>query len=152
MTKTKIALITIATIVLLGGAAYTYIATTNSSQDRTPSSTSNQDKESPERENDSPDSKPKTTDSDKSYVETPISNPPEINDPYPIENEHYKIDQNSSTSYHITLYPIANNPRYSNYDAQLKAYKIEALDYLEKRYQSIDNFKIKWTPSDAEEV
>lgn len=86
------------------------------------------------------------------YVDPPLTNPPSSNDPYPIENEHYKIAQNSATDYHITLYPIVNNPKLSDYDAQLRAYKKEALNYLKHRYGNIDNFTITWTPSDAENI
>lgn len=86
---------------------------------------------------------------DPSYVDSPVSNQPTNNDPYPISNEHYQIKQNSSTSYSITLYPIVNNPEYSNYNAQLKAYKTEAQDYLKNRYGNIDSFNIEWSPADA---
>lgn len=89
---------------------------------------------------------------DGKYVDVPITNPPEVNDPYPIENQHYKITQKNDTTYHVTLYPIANNPEYSNYNAQLKAYKNEALSYLKKRYGTIDNLTITWTPTDAEDT
>jgi len=79
----------------------------------------------------------------------PITNPPKVTDSYPIQNDHYKIAQDGPKDYRITLYPIINNPDISDYDAQLKAYKQEALDYLKKRYGNINDFRIKWTPSDA---
>lgn len=89
---------------------------------------------------------------DPGYVSSPISNPPTNNDPYPIENEHYKIQQNSATSYTVTLYPIANSPSGSGYDMQLKLYKDEALKYLTSRYGSTSNFTIEWNPRDAERI
>lgn len=89
---------------------------------------------------------------DTDYISTPITIPPTTEDPYPIENEHYKISQNSDTSFHITLYPIANNPEYSDYNTQLRIYKQEALDYLQKRYGNITNFEITWNPPEAENV
>lgn len=89
---------------------------------------------------------------DKGYVDTPISNPPKVTDPYPIENEHYKISQDSATNYQITLYPIANNPEHSDYIAQLRLYKSEALNYLKSRYGKVDNLTIEWTPSEASDL
>lgn len=109
----------------------------NTSPEPTPDETSPRDTQQPE----SP-----------GFISSPITNPPATNDPYPIENEHYKIEQQSERSYQITLYPIANNPEYSDYNAQLKAYKTEALDYLTKRYGNIDNFTFTWSPSDAQNI
>ena len=90
--------------------------------------------------------------SDPGYVNPPISNPPTDTTPYPIENEHYRIDQKSPTNYDVTLYPIANNPDYSDYNAQLKAYKNEVLDYLKKRYGDISKFSFTWSPDSAKNI
>jgi len=95
---------------------------------------------------------PATTEEDPDYISSPISNPPTDASPYPIQNEHYKIDQLSQTNYRITLYPIANNPDYSDYNAQLKAYKQESLDYLTKRYGDINNFNFEWNPDNAKDI
>lgn len=89
------------------------------------------------------------TQSNPNYVDTPITNQPTNNDPYPITNEHYRIEQKSQTNYLITLYPIVNNPEYSDYNAQLRAYKTEALDYLKGRYGNIDSYNFEWSPSNA---
>jgi len=95
---------------------------------------------------------PTSTDQDQDYLDSPVSNKPTNSDPYPITNEHYRIKQNSSTDYSITLYPIVNNPDYSDYNAQLKDYKQEALSYLRARYGSVDNFTINWSPGDAQNL
>lgn len=140
-----------------GGAAYGYTATRPSTDNSLDKSTSKPSKDTANTPDDSksPDDSGQTQsggqDDTSGYVDTPIEQP-EINDPYPIENEHYKIQQFSQTSYKITLYPIANNPDYSNYDAQLRDYKNEALDYLKKRYGSTAQFTIQWSPKNAEDV
>ena len=84
-----------------------------------------------------------------SYIDTPVGNKPSVDASYPVTNSHYKIVQIRKNSYEITLYPIANNPNYSNYDTQLSAYKKEALDYLKKRYGNISNFNFTWSPEGA---
>lgn len=83
-----------------------------------------------------------------SYVSGPITQP-SINEPFPIENEHYKIVQNSETKYTATLYPIVNNPDYIDYPSQLKAYKKEVMDYLSKRFADVSKLSINWIPDEA---
>lgn len=93
-----------------------------------------------------------TTPNDTPSGSTPITNPPTESDPFPIENEHYRIDQKSQTQYDITLYPIANNPAESDYTAQLKAYKSEALQYLKSRFGSTENMTFNWSPQNAADI
>ena len=95
---------------------------------------------------------PKPTPETPPYVNTPITTPPAVGDSYPIENEHYKIDQNSAKSFNVTLYPIVNNPEYSDYDAQLKAYKNEVIKYLTSRYGSTKDLTIQWSPRNAADL
>ena len=89
---------------------------------------------------------------EKEYVSTPIFEQPKTTDPYPIENEHYKIEESSTSNLTVTLYPIANNPEYTDYNSQLKAYKNEALDYLKFRYGSTNKLTIKWIPDEASKL
>lgn len=89
---------------------------------------------------------------EKTYVNPPLIDQPAVSDPYPIENERYKISQHNQTNFEVTLYPIVNNPEYSNYKAQLKAYKNEVLDYLRKRHGDTNNLTIIWSPSDAQDL
>ena len=84
-------------------------------------------------------------DDDYQTITPPEITQPSNDSPYPIENARYRIDQNSATSFSITLYPIEG----SDYDRQLKEYKQDALSYLKSRYGSIDKFKISWTPESA---
>lgn len=90
-----------------------------------------------------------TTEDTPAYVDTPITNP-SANDPYPIENAHYSIEQFSATEYSITLYPIANNPGNSDYTKQLADYRAEALGYLKERYGDISHFTITYNPKAAD--
>ena len=84
-------------------------------------------------------------------VTTPPT-PPELSSPYPVTNERFQIRQVSTTNFEITLYPVINNPAYSDYNAQLRAYKQEALDYLKSRHGSIEGFGIDWSPADAKDL
>lgn len=95
---------------------------------------------------------PQNPDTDTNYVNPPLTESPATNAPYPIENEKYKITQDSEKSFTVTLYPIVNNPEYSDYTAQLKAYKNEVLTYLKNRYGSTSNLVITWNPSDAQNL
>lgn len=84
-----------------------------------------------------------------SVVVSPIDSPG-TSDPYPIVNEHYKIDQINATTYTITLYAISNSPsQYDEYTAQLKQFKQEALSYLTTRYGDISKFSLTWSPPSA---
>lgn len=169
--RTKTIILTVTAILLIGSLSYAALAWQNSywpfavtqdeSAQKEDSGTTNEDTEQnvdeePVDSDDTPDTDTPRPNSDQpaddEFISSPISNPPSSNDPYPIENEHYKITQNSRTSYHITLYPIANNPDYSNYSAQLRAYKDEALSYLKERYGNIDSFTFTWSPEDAKNV
>ena len=85
------------------------------------------------------------------YISTPIEQP-SASASFPIENEHYKIVQNSSSSYTVTLYPIVNNPEYSDYSTQLKAYKNEVTSYLTNRIGDISKISITWLPADANNI
>lgn len=123
--------------------------TNSSSTKNTPSSSENNTASTKPTENTATSNDSSET---KDYVSTPISNPPKNTDPYPIENEHYKIAQNSTTNYTITLYPIVNNPGQSDYHAQLKAYKTETLNYLSGRYGDISHFTFTWNPPDAKDI
>ena len=87
-----------------------------------------------------------------SYIRPDISNPPSDNASYPIETERYRIDRNSNGSFSVELYPIVNNPEYSNYDKQLRDYKDEVLAYLESRYGDTNNLNITWLPEDAQNI
>ncbi|MBM3210400.1 hypothetical protein FJZ39_03635 [Candidatus Saccharibacteria bacterium] len=151
-------IITVAVITALllgGGATYAYLNQlgpfSNSSNQETFTEESNPQEDAPvtpERDrNERGDSNEPTE-----YLDTPISNPPANNDPYPIENEHYRIEQSAATSFTVTLYPIANNPDYTDYDAQLRAYKTEASDYLKNRYGSLNNLTITWIPDEAKDL
>lgn len=97
------------------------------------------------------DTNPEDDDS-SDFIDPPLQNPPTSADPYPIENEKYKIAQTNEKSFMVTLYPIANNPEYSDYNAQLKAYKADVLAYLKNRYGSTTELSITWSPSDAQNL
>lgn len=84
-------------------------------------------------------------------VTTPAT-PIDTDKPYPVVNEHFKIQQINIKHYSITLYPIANNPEFSDYNSQLVTYKQEALDYLKKRHGLIADLQIDWTPQDAKNL
>lgn len=90
-----------------------------------------------------------STDSTTSYPDSPLLNEPDVGAPYPITNEHYQIKQNGEKVFSVTLYPIANNPEYTDYNAQLKAYKQEVLSYLQSRYGTTADLTITWSPEDA---
>ncbi len=85
------------------------------------------------------------------YITTPIT-PPRTDDSFPIENAHYSIEQINDTTFSITLFPIANNPSNSNYLQQVRDYKAEVLQYLQKRYGSTEALTITWNPEAANEV
>lgn len=69
----------------------------------------------------------------------------------PQENLHYKIDYSISGEQKvkllITTYGIINGPAdYQNYLSQTKAYRIEALDFLNQNGVSPNTFGIEYTP------
>lgn len=82
------------------------------------------------------------------YVSSP-SRSPAINEPYPVETEHYRIEQNASSRFTITLFPLANTSDPSGYDTELRDYKNAATDYLAERYGSMQNLNITWIPDRA---
>lgn len=86
------------------------------------------------------------------YINPPLLDPPSTADPYPIENERYSITQSSPNNFQVTLYPVVNNPEYSSYREQLKAYKNEVINYLSKRHGDINKLTIEWRPSDAQNI
>ena len=86
------------------------------------------------------------------FNNSPLENPPKNNDPYPIENEHYRIEQNSEKKFTITLFPILNNGDISNYNSQLRIFKNEASKYLSDRYGNISSFELIWNPSNAADI
>lgn len=91
-------------------------------------------------------------DGSSNFIDPPLQNPPTAADPYPIENEKYKIAQTNEKSFTVTLYPVVNNPEYSDYNAQLKTYKTDVLAYLKNRYGSTADLSITWNPSDAQNL
>lgn len=108
------------------------------------------DSEAPEEEPASPANEDdSSTDASTPYPDSPLLNEPDVGAPFPITNEHYQIKQDGEKVFSITLYPIANNPEYTDYSAQLKAYKQEALDYLQSRYGTTADLTITWSPEDA---
>jgi hypothetical protein len=79
--------------------------------------------------------------------------PPTNNDPYPITNEHYRINKTGDKQFDITLYAIINSPsQHDEYTAQLKQYKQEALAYLTSRYGSTAQFTFTWNPPAAKDL
>lgn len=85
------------------------------------------------------------------YVETPIA-PPSAQAPYPIENERHRIEQVSTNTFNVTLYPIVNNPTTATYNQQLRDYKNEVVRYLEGRHGPINTLTVNWTPQDAQNL
>lgn len=147
-------LIVVLVLVLLGMGgflAYTYMGQKNQSQNTSDS----KDKDSSgndKKDETKPEDKDTKNDLNNSVAVPPA--PTEAADaPFPIENAHYKIQQNSPTSYTVTLNAIINNPnQYNEYRQQLKQYKTEALDYLKSRFGSTDNFTFTWNPDDAKNI
>lgn len=156
-TKKKFApVIIVAALVLLGlGAffAYTYFTQKNQPQHNT-SNSQHQDTSNTDKKNNDSKTEDKDTTSDLNNSVAIPPAPHEATDaPFPIENAHYRIQQNSPTSYTITLNAIINNPnQYNEYRQQLKQYKTEALDYLKSRFSSTDNFTFTWNPDDAKDI
>ncbi|NCC99949.1 MAG: hypothetical protein EOL95_09670 [Bacteroidia bacterium] len=94
-----------------------------------------------------------STNSNESSITVNSIDKPDIDDPYPIVNEHYKIEQINTSTYTITLYAISNSPaQYDEYIAQLKQFKKESLAYLESRYDDISNFSLTWSPPSAKDL
>lgn len=161
---TKITFTIIVVIVVLCGIifAYWYL-----NDDKTPLNTDNKDASLISPDNDGVDadtdsdrsqsdtatqpSTPNNDSDDKDYVSSPAT-PPATDEPFPVENEHYRIEKSGDKSFAVTLYPILNNPEYIDYESQLRDYKNKVLSYLKKRYGSIDDFTFKWTPKEAENV
>lgn len=155
--RKKLIVICVVVLLLVGaGSAYAYFATdllksdpvdqtqdTNQRPDETVAEEDDDDTDDSRQNDDQP------VNDDVDYVRPDITNPPTNTSPYPIENERYRIEQRSERSYAVELYPIINNPEYSDYDAQLRDYKNEVLRYLQSRYGNIDNFNITWIPEDA---
>ena len=163
--KPKQILLILAPLVLVVGSVLFYIYSSHADKtapEQNPPASQSSEK-SPDEPNDSPSDEQNgqtqkdttsldTKDAKNSYVDTPIAEQPDKNASYPIENEHYKIEQVSSSYYRVSLYPIVNNPEYSSYDSQLKAYKNEVLDYLADRYGTTSNFKLDWSPDEAKNI
>ncbi len=99
-------------------------------------------------------SNPSSSDTSDDSVVTGPAPTVEKSAPFPIENAHYKIEQDSPSSYTITLYAIINNPnQYDEYRSQLSQYKKEALDYLKYRFgETSSKFTITWNPEDAQNI
>lgn len=131
----------------------------NTSEQKKDSST-NTNKESSSDSDGLPDSTTKNTPSSSSSDNTTQNNKDNTTPSseirtdaaYPVTNEHFRIEQVSNRNFTITLYPVINNPEYADYNAQLKAYKQEALDYLTKRYGSVSDIGIEWNPEDAKDI
>lgn len=88
-------------------------------------------------------------DDEKTYVSSPNIDVP-VDEPFPIETPQYRIEQLTSSSYRITLYPLANTSDPNGYDQELSDYKAKSLDYLRERYGSaVDTYNISWTPERA---
>lgn len=139
-------------VLLLAVGAYTAAARINNfwpftAKESTQSEDPNTNNEDPSTPNKTPDDP-----SDPDYIKPDISNPPSDTTPYPIETERYRIDKLSEKSFSVELYPIINNPRYSNYNEQLRDYKNEVLNYLKKRYGDTSSLKIDWIPEDAKNI
>lgn len=122
---------------------------------RVPSTTSDSQKESDDKPtNSSDDNSPvkDTAPTNQSVAPTPVT-PPTSNEPFPIENAHYKISQDGERSFRVTLFAILNHPsQYNEYRAQLKQYKQEAFDYLTGRFGSSPTLNITWEPADAQSL
>lgn len=162
-----IASVVILLILLFISAFYWYVSSKtqannpHKTQSSTTQETDNSDKNTTKTNNDTTDTTensktddPSSMNSDNdNFVDTPISNPPTDNSPYPIKNEHYKIEQLSQNHYSITLYPIVNHPdQQTEYDAALKQYKQEVLTYLKNRYGDTSTFTFDWNPDHAKDV
>lgn len=147
-----IVILVVALLGLGGFLAYTYL----SQKDQPQNTSDSQSKDSSDNDKKDDDTKPEDKDT-KNDLNNSVAVPPAPNEaadaPFPIENAHYKIQQNSPTSYTITLNAIINNPsQYNEYRQQLKQYKTEALDYLKSRFGSTDNFTFTWNPEDAKDI
>lgn len=112
----------------------------------TQDSTNNPNNPSQSNDDHEVDSSGKQPDTPSSYA-PPLLDPPAVNDPYPIQNERYEIAQTGESNFRITLYPLE-----WDYDAQLREFKYDALNYLEKRYGSTRGLTIEWSPSHAENI
>lgn len=97
--------------------------------------------------NANPPTNPTETGHYKTITPPPIT-PPANNAPYPIENSRYRIDQTTSRSFTVTLYPIEG----PDYDLQLRNYKQDALNYLESRHGNTNNLSITWRPEAAAKI
>jgi hypothetical protein len=64
----------------------------------------------------------------------------------------YAIDNEGKLTLKITLYAVLNNAnQLGRYQDQLKAYKIEALDYI-RQYEDPSKLKITYDPAEAEKL
>jgi len=83
----------------------------------------------------------------------PPAQTPTNNEPFPVENSHYKIVQDSDKAFTVTLYAVINNPsQHDEYIAQLKTYKAEALAYLNQRFGQTSNLSLTWNPPAAKDL
>lgn len=158
--KSRVMLVAVALLLALVGLAAGYFVIQNQSTDNDDmfhggrdssgtNGTSNDGSKSPAPgDTKDTDAKPPQN---EDFVGSP-NRPVDIDESYPIETPHYRIEQKSGTSYKITLYPLVNNPEDDAYDTQLRLYKQEALDYLNRRYGDTSRFSYEWIPNHADSV
>ena len=72
--------------------------------------------------------------------------------PFPIENAHYRIEQTDNDQFNVTIFALINSPsQYSDYTNQLRQYKSEVTEYLQKRFPG-HSLNITWNPEDARNI
>lgn len=86
-----------------------------------------------------------------SSLTLPAAEQPAPDEPFPIENAHYRIVAMGQNSYQATLYAIINSPsQRSEYLQQLQQYKSEVIDYLDARFGT--NYSVVFVPEEAENL
>lgn len=71
----------------------------------------------------------------------------------PVTTNHYKIVQLNESFFEVELYAILNKPeQYSEYRAQLKDFKQEALNYLVENDYDIQSSRISYIPAEAADL
>lgn len=146
-------------VLILGGAVYYHIATKpqkatySTSGDASQKGSTKKGNSVTSSSGNSSTATTGTPSADNSSIAiTPVQTPA-ADAPYPIQNEHYRINQTGTTQFDITLFAINNSPsQYNDYVTQLKQYKAEVLDYLTARYGSTSKLILNWSPPDAKDL
>jgi len=72
---------------------------------------------------------------------------------FPVETNHYRIDESSENTYEVTLFAIINRPeQYQEYLDQLKQFKDEALQYMQQNGVNISEASITYIPNEANDL